>query len=115
MVFGTDLVNHGVLGRITRAAQIHGPELITFIELDGGLIQLIGEIGEQLELDDGGRASEFPPPDIFTAGLEFGIQQGPFEPPGVDGVACDLQIDLDVDVGRPQYFNVTVKYGLQWC
>ena len=60
MVFGTDLVNHGVLGRITRAAQIHGPELITFIELDRGLIQLIGEIGEQLELDDSRRTTRLP-------------------------------------------------------
>lgn len=85
-----------------RAAQVHGAEGITAIEVERRLGWCIVAIGKQLELDYRRRTAAVsicsPAPGLVRIGLEFGIAERTLQPCGVHSPVCDLEIHLDIDI-----------------
>lgn len=84
------------------AAQVGRAERLAAVEQHGRACGLIIEIGEELELDRRHAAVLVgaPSPDATIVGLELGLAQRLLETRRVDGAGGDLEVDLDVDVGR---------------
>src|SRR5665648_302434 len=101
-ILGAQPAHLHVLGCVPGAAQVHRPQVLAVVESDGDPGRLVVQISEQLELDHtaGQAGLGDPPPGPFVVGCEVRVAQRVLQLRGVHGAACDLQVDLHVDVGR---------------
>ena len=76
--------------------------MLTTIERDDCLGWHRPDISQEFELDDRAHLVLFrrPTPDAFRRGLELRVPERSFQPAHVHGTAGDLEVNLNVDVGR---------------
>jgi hypothetical protein len=103
MVIGPDFLDHGVAGGVSGSSQVCCAEHLAASERHRAVVALVIEVGQQFELHRSPntvRVSEFPAPYPLVVRLEAGVEQCLFQSCRLNRSAGDLQIDLDVDVGR---------------